>query len=41
MINTEDGVNAQYELNYKKNTLVREMGKASQQLGKLDYVRKV
>lgn len=40
MLNPDDGVNAQYELSYKKNTVVKEMTKGAQ-VGKLDYLRKV
>jgi hypothetical protein len=36
-----DGVNSQYELNYKKSTICKNLGKGLAPLTKIDYKRKV
>lgn len=36
-----DGNNTQYELNHKKQTICKNMGKNSAPITKLDYTRKV
>lgn len=41
LIDMESGGNVEYELNYKKTTICRQIDKKSQPLTKMDYGRKI